>query len=145
MWQVQRLYKALKNVGLISIILFSQNSLAYTPPPPKPAPTTDFLTIDEPYNGSGTHRISNDGAWNITWSDSSRSYENEWFEGENVTYVLEERADPEANNGEAVFGEVYRGSGHSKTISGKRISGNYLYRIKAVSYTHLTLPTICSV
>ena len=125
MWQTQGLDKLIKSIGLISLLLFSYGSLAAISPPP---PSSDSFTIDEPYNGSGTHRVSTDGTWNITWSNISRSYINTWFEGQNVTYVLEELA--EAGGGDGVYGEIYGGSGRSKTISGKRISGNYFYRIK---------------
>ena len=58
---------------------------------------------------------STDGSWTLSWTASAGA----------TTYILEESA------GGGSFGEVYRGSGRSKTIEGKRANIEYYYRIKA--------------
>ena len=58
---------------------------------------------------------STDGSWTLSWTVSAGA----------TTYILEESA------GGGAFGEVYRGSGRSKTIEGKRANIEYYYRIKA--------------
>ena len=56
---------------------------------------------------------STDGSWTLSWTVSAGA----------TTYILEESA------GGGAFGEVYRGSGRSKTIEGKRANIEYYYRI----------------
>ena len=59
--------------------------------------------------------VDTNGSWTLSWTASNNA----------TTYILEESA------GGGAFGEVYRGSGRSKTIHAKRVNTEYYYRIKA--------------
>ena len=73
------------------------------------------LTVISPPTLAISEEKSTDGSWTLSWTASAGA----------TTYILEESA------GGGAFGEVYRGSGRSKTIEGKRANIEYYYRIKA--------------